>query len=255
MPNLVAVTGGKGGVGKTSIACGIACELAAEGVRVLLVDGDIGLGDADIVLGVAPKHDMADAVSGGMGLGEIVEEVRPGLFLLAGGSGVEELADLAPGRRAALLEELAGLCKSYDLVVADTSPGAGSNVRELVRMSSLALLVATPEPASVQDAYALGKLARGEGWRGGLLLVVNRAQTEDQARMVSRRLRSVFARFVGEMADYGWVPEDGIFRSAVVAGRAPRDAAPHSPARLAVRGIALRLMGDMAVLTVAERGS
>jgi flagellar biosynthesis protein FlhG len=237
----VAVTGGKGGVGKSSLAVNLALALAGSGTRTLLVDADLGLASADLLLGLAPRASLAEVALDGLDARESLLAVAPRLDLLPGVAGVAELADLSPVARQGLIAALAGLEADYDLVLVDTAAGAGENVRAFLRGADRVLAVATPDPAAVTDAYALVKLLTAEG-RGGLGLAVNLVRSEAEGDRIAERVALVARQYLGVGLDLlGSVPFDWQAAAAVRARRPLLAAAPYAPASLAIRRIAERL--------------
>lgn len=224
---VIAIASGKGGVGKTTIAVNIAAELSAQGLRVSLIDGDLGLGNADVLCGLNPSRNLAHVIAGQCPFEDAVIEAPGGFRLVAGASGVPALAQLdAPGRRALLLG-LESMESTSDAVLIDCGAGIGSNVLSLVAASDLALVVTTPEPTAITDAYALLKCAHGSvsDARGesppSLALVVNQCTSAAEALAVHRRIGAVCERFLGVT-----VPFAGSVRHDDAAGRAVRARRP-----------------------------
>jgi MinD-like ATPase involved in chromosome partitioning or flagellar assembly len=159
----VAITSGKGGVGKTNLAVNLAIALAATGRRVLLVDADLGLANVDLVLGQRARGDLGHVLSGRMALGEIVQEGPAGIRWIPGASHMPAIARIGERRREALLERLTDLETQHDFVLLDAPPGIGQGVLHLVRQADEVLVVTTPEPPALMDAYALLKAAAAGG--------------------------------------------------------------------------------------------
>ncbi|HOX05729.1 MAG TPA: P-loop NTPase [Planctomycetota bacterium] len=251
----VAVTGGKGGVGKSSLAANLGLALAAAGRRTLLVDADLGLASADLLLGVRPRATLAEVALDGLEVREALVPVAPRLDLLPGASGVADLADLTPVARQTLIASLAGLDGEYDVLLVDTAAGAGEQVRAFLRAADRVLAVTTPDPAAVTDAYALFKLLAAEGHRG-LGLTVNMARSEDEGARVAGRIAQVARRYLGaEIELLGSVPFDWQAAAAVRARRPLLTAAPFAPASHAVRRIGERLKSwALPAVREGERG-
>jgi len=238
----VAVTSGKGGVGKSSLAVNLGLALASSGREVLLVDADLGLASADLLLGLSPEATLAEVTLDDLPVRQALVPVAPGLDLLPGVAGVAELADLSPVARQQLIAALAALEDDYDLVLVDTAAGAGEGVRAFLRAADRVLVVATPEPAAVTDAYALVKLLRAEG-QAELGLAVNMARSEREGRRVAERVAQVARRYLeAELELLGSVPFDWQVAAAARARRPLLAAAPYAPASHAVRTLAGRLV-------------
>jgi len=210
---IVYVTGGKGGVGKTVLATHLCARLAREGARVLLVDLDLGMADGDVLLRHCARLGLLDALRDGVDVSQCVAETAHGFDLLAGVAGEGEWAALTLEKRRWLLEGLRRLCGEYDTIVADGSPGIGEDVLEFAAAADRVLLVTTPDPLALADAYGLLKALhhRSEQTTREIPtpeVVVNRASDLGQAEQTASRLRAVSERFLARSPHWaGWVPE------------------------------------------------
>lgn len=232
----LAVGSGKGGVGKSTIALGIAWAAAERGVRTALVDADLGLANVDILCGVQPVRTAADWLAGRAPLAECFMRVAPRLWLLPGASGVARMADLAPQQRERLLGGLARVAAHVDLMVVDLGAGLGAGTLDLAVAADRLLVVCTPEPTALADAYGLVKACARCGRTDRVELVVNMARTAEVARCASERMERTCARFLSlECASAGSIPMDAAVRASVEARRPLLAHAPTSAAARSVR--------------------
>ncbi len=199
---IVAVASGKGGVGKTNVAVNLSLALVEMGYRVGLIDVDLGLANADIVLGLSPTYNLGHVFRGEKTLQDIVVEGPLGLKLLAGGSGVSDLANLNGWRLEVFVNSLEQLNREFDFVFLDTSAGIHRNVMSFVLATSEVLVVTTPEPTSITDAYGLIKVIYQENPKAQIRLIVNMARSPNEAELVVNKLNSVLREFVKREVEY-----------------------------------------------------
>lgn len=174
--NIIAVASGKGGVGKTWFSITLAQALAREGKKVLLFDGDLGLANVDVQLGLMPKRDLNDVIRGRLGLDKVIQQYEDGGFdIVAGRSGQSSLSALPAQRLALLRDQLVEVARDYDAVIIDLGAGVERNVRMLAASAMQALIVVTDEPTSLTDAYAFIKLGSAAGQSKNYGIVVNQA--------------------------------------------------------------------------------
>jgi len=153
----LSITSGKGGVGKTTIATNMALHLAQKGKKVLILDGDLGMGNADIMFGIRTTRTIHDVLTGDLPLSSVLAEVAPGNWLIPGGSGILELQSLSDYQKRVLLDQVATLPQNFDFMIVDTAPGIDDNVLYLNAAVHQIAVVLTPDPASMADSYALSK--------------------------------------------------------------------------------------------------
>ena len=199
---IVAVTSGKGGVGKTNIAVNLALALCQMKYRVALLDVDLGLANVDIVLGVTPSYNLGHVFRGEKTLRDIIMEGPLGLKVLSGGSGVADLANLNGWRLEAFIKSLEQLNREFDFVILDTGAGIHRNVLSFVLAATEVLVVTTPEPTAITDAYGLLKVIHQRNAHTKVRLVVNMAKSVNEAEMVADKLNSVLREYVGWEVDY-----------------------------------------------------
>jgi flagellar biosynthesis protein FlhG len=236
---VIAVTGGKGGTGKSSVAVNLATSLAQNGRRTLLLDGDLGLANVDVLLGLTPRCTLEHVLRGERRLEEVVLETPAGVRVVPGASGVTRLATLSSTEQAGLIQAFGALPGPLDVLVVDTAAGISETVLRFCQSAQQVLVVLRDEPASLTDTYALIKvLSRSHGVRSFRVLA-NMTRAVGQGEAVFRRLQRVTDRYLTVSLDFvGEVPEDGALHKAIQAQRAVVDLFPGSPAAQAFRRLA-----------------
>jgi len=212
----IAVTSGKGGVGKSNLALNLSILLAGAGNRVALVDGDMGLANLDLLAGVEVKGNISHVIAGKRELADIIIDLPCGIQLVPGASGLAKLADLSQFRRAALVRDLAQLEADNDIVLVDTAAGIGQDVLYFATSADNVLVVTVPEPTAIADAYAVIKVLTQHGYEGQISVLVNMAPGRGEARMTYQRIANVARQFLGvRLLDAGYVLADAKVREAV----------------------------------------
>jgi flagellar biosynthesis protein FlhG len=237
---VIAVTGGKGGVGKTSVAVNLAAALAPSR-RVLLLDGDLGLANVDVFLGLSPRYTLAHVLSGERTLDEILVEAPQGFHIVPAASGAAHLANLDAATHLGLVQAFSALATRLDVLIIDTAAGIAHGVTQFSQAAQQVLVVICDEPASLTDAYALVKvLSRNHGVRRFRVLA-NMTRTHGMGEELFRRFERVTARFLDVVLDFvGEIPDDDCLRRAVRAQRTVFDLYPSSPAARAFKRLAGR---------------
>jgi flagellar biosynthesis protein FlhG len=216
-PRVIAVTSGKGGVGKTNAVGNVAIACQRMGKKVLIFDADLGLANIDIIYGLNPKHTIEDVIRGKKELSQIIVTGPEGVAVMPASSGVQELAHLTEGQKINLLNEFDSLNNSFDILLIDTGAGISSNVIYFNLAAQERIVIVTPEPTSITDAYALMKVMFYQHGTKSFLLLVNMVEGEKEARSVYQNLSKVVARFMGGISiDYaGFVPWDSRLQESV----------------------------------------
>jgi flagellar biosynthesis protein FlhG len=237
---VIAVSGGKGGVGKTSVAVNLAAALASSR-RVLLLDGDLGLANVDVFLGLSPRYTLAHVLSGERTLDEILVEAPQGFHIVPAASGAAHLANLDAATHLGLVQAFSALATRLDVLIIDTAAGIAHGVTQFSQAAQQVLVVICDEPASLTDAYALVKvLSRNHGVRRFRVLA-NMTRTHGMGEELFRRFERVTARFLDVVLDFvGEIPDDDCLRRAVRAQRTVFDLYPSSPAARAFKRLAGR---------------
>jgi len=240
----IAVTSGKGGVGKSNLSVNLALALARDGQRVALVDADLGLANADVLCGVQPIATLEQCLSLRRPLLDCAVEVSSGFLLVPGASGVARLADLDASDRSWLLSEIGTLASGVDWLIVDTGAGIGSNTVSFAAAADRVLVVTTPEPPSMADAYGMIKTLAPRTESCVVELVVNQARDEDDARAVWMRLDRVSRAFLARPLPLaGWIPFDPSLPQAVRRRVPLLVQSPSAPSSRQVARIANRLRG------------
>jgi flagellar biosynthesis protein FlhG len=241
-----SITSGKGGVGKTSLVCNIAKQFGAMGKKVLLIDADLGLANVDIVMGISPEANLSDLFSGSASLESLLVEASPNVMVLPASSGVQEMSVLSDEQILKFMEAVNGLNHKFDIVLVDTGAGIGRNVLHFNAAAQDVLVVATPEPTSITDAYALIKVLNQERMIKKFRLIVNRSNSEAEALKVYRTLTNVADNFLQDVAIefLGTVPQDAEVSRAVMGRKLLLDAAPDSQAARGIKQLVHSLSMD-----------
>jgi len=218
---VLAITSGKGGVGKTNIAVNLAARLATMGRKVLLLDADLGLANADVVAGVTARANLAHVIAGRRSIEQVMCLAPGGFNLIPGASGLSQMAALSEFERARILQCLQQVEADHDLILIDTGAGISPNVLSFLLAADEVLVVTTPEPTSMTDAYAMIKAVSRRNENAKINLLVNMVRDRAEARRVFERISAVSRRFLGlSLRDAGYVVNDPRVGAAVRA-RAP----------------------------------
>jgi flagellar biosynthesis protein FlhG len=236
---VIAITSGKGGVGKTNIVANMGYALCKAGQRVLIFDADLGLGNLDVLLGLTPRYNLSHVIAGRKSLSEIVMGGPGNVKILPASSGIQELTKLTSVQKLRIYNDLNTLLSSYDIVLIDTAAGISSNVLYFNASANEIMVVVTPEPTSITDAYALMKILSVKYQEKHFRLLVNLAKNAKEADEVSRQLSLVANRFLDVSIEYfGSVLVDdnvkiGVRKQKVVSEMAPMTQASRNFAELA----------------------
>jgi flagellar biosynthesis protein FlhG len=245
---VLAVTSGKGGVGKTCVSANLAAALAKRGHRVLVLDADLGLANLDVVLNLQPKITLHDVFTGKAKLEEAIVRTPGGFSVLLAGSGMVEYSRLTPEVRDDFLRIMGGLIPHYDIVLLDTGAGISDVVLFAVSLASEVLVVATPEPTSLTDAYATIKVLVAQQKRQNIRMVINQTARPGDGRAITAQLQQVLDRFVVtepgrpiRLIHLGDIPFDPSVRQAVMRRQLLMQSLPGCPAAIAISQLAVKL--------------
>lgn len=213
---LIAVTSGKGGVGKTNFAVNLAIALGSAGQRVLIIDADLGMSNVDVILGTSSKYNLLNLLEKDVSLQDVIMQGPYGVNYISGGSGLEQMAELSLPQRQELMLKLSACGQMADIILIDTGAGIGRNVLDFILTADEVLLVTTPEPTALTDAYALMKIYSMYAQHKNIRMVVNRVYDEKDSYDVSNKLRRTAERFLGlPLSCLGYIYEDRSLQQAV----------------------------------------
>lgn len=242
-PRVMTITGGKGGVGKTLTTANLGLCFVREGMRTLLIDGDFGLANLDVLLNVHADSTLEDVLTGERELKDVIIHGPEGIRLIPASSGMPKVSELNQMQKLVLLDQIESIQDDFDVVLIDTPAGVSKNVQYWAGSASEIILVATPEPTSLADAYATMKVLAQTNNDYVFRLVVNMARNEEEAIRVYERLSSVANEYLQARLEYaGHIPMCDSVRQSVRERTAYTQKYPFSPASRGVRGIARELL-------------
>ena len=242
-PHSMAITSGKGGVGKTLVTVNLACQYARKGLKVLLIDSDLSLANIDVVLGLSPQHTIQDVLDGRLTLDQVAIPGPLGITILPAASGVADLSNLSEMQKNSLMDHIDHWDADFDVVLVDTGAGISPNVRFFVLAVERIMVVATPDPASVTDAYALMKVMFTNHRVAHFDLVVNQVKDNAEAKEVYRTLSQVAEKYLNVGLNYaGFIPHDVRLGQAVRQRQVVSEMFPSAPSALAFQKVADNLL-------------
>ena len=242
---VISVASGKGGVGKTLTAVNIAVSARRMGKSVLILDGDLGLSNVDVVLGLQARYNIFDIIEERVSLKEIIIECPLGIHVIPSGSGISQLTELTRLQRVQLMEQIAGIDQNYDLLIIDTGAGISSGVLHLNAMADKIIVVTTPEPHAMTDAYAFIKVMHEEYGRSNACLLVNMVKSKDEGQMISSRICEVARKFLKvEVEQLGSVPFDKEVQKSTMLRQAASEASTYTIAGQAWNNVTREILKD-----------
>lgn len=240
---VITVTSGKGGVGKTNITINLAIALSEMGKRVTIMDADLGLGNIDVLLGIVPKYTLVDVIYNNKNIIEVLSDGPKNIKFIAGGSGIEDLARLDNYQIQKFLANISLLDKISDIILIDTGAGLSDGVMNFVMAADEVILVATPEPTSITDAYALIKAISKRDNNKTVKLIINRAESIIEANGIANKFSKVTQKFLEiKLESLGFILQDNMVIKAVKTQQPFTISFPKSSVTKQVKDISKRLL-------------
>ena len=241
---VVAITGGKGGVGKTSLSVNLGLCLTGLGKRVMLLDADLGLANVDVLLGVRAERNIADVMDGHCDLKDIIVETDSGMRVIPASSGIQSVTNMGPQQHAGLITAFSELGDDLDMLLVDTAAGIADNVVSFVRASREVIVVVCDEPSSMTDAYALIKVLNRDCQKREFRIVANMTRSAEEGEKLFRKFASVATRFLDVNLQYaGDIPWDDTQRKATQRQRPVVEGWPGAPVSRAYQRLAREVAG------------
>jgi len=236
---VIAVTGGKGGTGKTSVAVNLATALAQMGRSTMLLDGDLGLANVDVLLGLTPRYTLEHVLKGERTLEEVILQTSSGVRVVPASSGVARMASLSASEQNGIVQAFSALPGTLNVLIIDTAAGIGEQVLQFCQSAQQVLVVLRDEPTSLTDTYALIKLLSRDRGVHQFRVVTNLTRHPDQGQLAFRRLQRVTDRYLEVVLDHvADIPEDFSLQKSVQAQRPVLEAFPACPASKAFKSLA-----------------
>ncbi|NOX76124.1 MAG: MinD/ParA family protein [Gammaproteobacteria bacterium] len=236
---VIAITSGKGGVGKTNVSVNLGVTLASHGKNVMLMDADLGLANVDVMLGLHPVYDLSHVLSGERTLEEVVCLGPQGLRVVPASSGLQAMSELSTAEHAGVIQAFSEISSAPDVLLIDTAAGISDNVVTFSRAAQEVVVVVCDEPASITDAYALIKLLNRDYGVYRFRIIANRVHSAQEGRALYNKILKVTDRYLDAALDFmGVVPEDEFLRKAIQKQRAVVEAYPRSKSSMAFKKLA-----------------
>ena len=236
---VIAVTSGKGGVGKSNVAVNLAVTLAQSGERVMVMDADMGLANIDVLLGLSPKMNLSHVINGECSLEDTIIEGPSGVKIIPASSGVASMSDLTPAENAGVIRSFSELTEPVDTLIIDTAAGLSDSVVSYTRAAREVIIVVCDEPASITDAYAMIKVLNRDYDMHRFHVLANQAHGIQQGRELYAKLARVSEKYLDVALNFlGTVPYDDCLKKAVQKQKSVVESFPRSPSSMAFRQIA-----------------
>ena len=248
LAKVITITSGKGGVGKTSIAINLAMQIAARGKKVIIIDADMGLANVEVMLGIRPRYDLGDLMYGDMKLKDIITEGPMGIGFISGGSGIHELNNLSREQIENMTDRLFELDEISDYIIVDTGAGISETIMQFVKVSSQVLVVTTPEPTSITDAYAVLKALNRELPQldgTSVKMISNRVGGHREGEVLYNKLNSVVEKFLDIKLGYlGEIVQDSNLAKGILNQQPVSVTNPNSASVKTIKILADKLLNE-----------
>ncbi len=239
---IISITSGKGGVGKTTVSVNLAIAMARAGNRVLLFDGDLGLANVNVLLGIIPEHNLYEVMKGKRHIEDVIISTNYGIDIIAGANGISQLANLTEEQREHFIAGLQKL-NGYDVMIIDTGAGVGANVIGLIMPADDVLVVTTPEPTAITDAYGMIKSIVANRQDKTIKLIVNRVPSAIEAKRVADRLISISSQFLKtRVENLGFIFEENLVQKSIRNQRPHVVLYPGSKSSACIQHLAARIL-------------
>ena len=253
---VITVSSGKGGVGKSNFSVNLAIQLAKRGKRCVIIDADFGLANIEVLLGVMPKYNFTNVISGEKPIVEVVTEGPGDIKFISGGSGFTQLANISDRQISYLIENIAHLDEISDIIIIDTGAGISKQVVDFITASNEAVIVTTPEPTSITDAYAvMKKIKEQNSAMPKFHIIVNRVESKKEGDEIFGKLERVCAKFLNiEVNNLGYLPYDQYLVKAVKAQNPVSIMYPGAPVVKNIERISEYIIDSHKANPIAEDG-
>lgn len=253
---VIVISSGKGGTGKSTIALNLSVELCQRGKKVILFDADLGLANIDIMLGIVPKYNLYHVVNEKKSIQDIIIHTEEGLDIIPGGSGVYELANLSNEKLKSIITQLGRLDNVYDYMIIDTGAGLSENVLTFLLAADDVIIVTTPEPTSITDAYGIMKSLSNRKFLGAVYLIVNRVFDSNEGLMVAEKFKLVSQKFLNiNITPLGYVINEPLVSEGIRRQKSFIKLFPRSIAAKNINNIADNLLskGEVVITETPQR--
>lgn len=256
---VIAITSGKGGVGKSNVSINLAIQFVKMGKKVIILDADFGLANIEVMFGVIPRYNLSDIMFKGKDIKEIITKGPLDIGFISGGSGIAKLVNLDREGLKRLVNKMSELEEMYDVIIIDTGAGIADSVMEFLVASPETIIVTTPEPTSITDSYALLKSLslhpQFNEKEAKVKMIANRVESEKEGQILHEKLNLVVSRFLGIDVEYlGYIPQDNCVTKAVMNQNPVSICYPNAPASKAFENLANRLQYIEDDIPVHKRG-